>query len=527
MEPALDENSLNLIGYTASFCQVFGSIFAARHLRYISNKKIVSLFGGSSFSLPEGGRTLQKWGLDGIIVVGSGEGPLHNLLEFTLKHEETSASRYMGSVEAENIVNVIRIGQAHKPVELAMSKSYMRSLPDPSFDDYFEQLKLLCSDHKAYQYACENFVSLPLEGSRGCFAKCDFCHNPNITSDFTTLTGVQVAERSLRMAEKYGVKDITFVDSVCNTWAEGYADRLLDKEAYMHAFMELRVHAPEIFWTKLALSGATALQLGIEAISDPLLTSMRKGTSVMQNLAATKYMAEMGTKDASNLIIYHPRSTVDDVEETKRVMKLLEHFPVFHLSRFVVSYASPIYNELSDDKKNELNRGFDWLPRELEAYGWPRHLSYTWPNKWSSKHSIQAWANFQKWYEEHTRNLDKLEITPEFNVEKQNDRLLFFDTRFNETKTYTLNDDYAEIYNLCHAPQRMSRLVRSTNIPKSKIEDILINLTERKSLIKVNDTYLSIAIRPKSELIQNYLAKRESKSVNLPLKTSTDIHTVL
>jgi radical SAM superfamily enzyme YgiQ (UPF0313 family) len=508
--PSLREDCLNVIGMTASFCQVLGSVFAARHIQQNTQAPVLFVFGGSSYSLPEGTRTLSRWGIDGLLVAGSGEAPLQQLLEACLAlepHEPPAAT-----IASRGLVNVTRIGDAPRPLDLSMAKDYMGQLPDPNYDDYFAALRAMCSDNGAYQYALGNLVSIPLEGARGCFAKCDFCHNPNITSQFRSLTGDQVAQRALSMIDRYGVPDITFVDSVSNTWAEGYADYLLARGRVVKAFAEMRVHAPEAFWVKLALSGCTTIQLGVESIAEPLLKSMRKNTTVMQNLAATKYMAEMGTSNASNLIIHHPKSTVADVQETRRVMKHLEHFPIFSLSSFVVSYASPIYNELSEEKKAQLHRGFDWLADEFEPYTWPRHLSYTWPREWYDPETLRAWLDFQAWYADHERELRSRPAWPTFTVDRMGDRLALTDTRFGQDRRYTLSGNAMRVFDICHVPRTAEQVVQETGLAAPVVAAELATQEADKSLIRIGDRYLSIAFRPRSELIQNWRSKPDRRA---------------
>ncbi len=213
--PSLDGNALNIIGYTASFCQVFGSVFAARHMSRLELPRILNLFGGSSFSLPEGRRTLSAWGIDGLIVKGTGEAPIDRLFTAALDLSDSSAEddirRLMASSGGSN-VSCVR--ERDYDIDLTHSQAALDQLPDPDYGDYFQELRGLCQDEATYRAVCREFVSLPIEGSRGCFAKCDFCHNPNITAEFRSLTGVQVAERTLRLTRRYGVENVTFVDSV-------------------------------------------------------------------------------------------------------------------------------------------------------------------------------------------------------------------------------------------------------------------------------------------------------------------------
>lgn len=512
--PLLKRDRVNVIGFTASFCQVFGSILAARHIQRMTDIPVVFLFGGSSFSLPEGLRALEAWGLDGFVIMGSGEAPLHEFLQTCLEVEDIAAAA--DHLEQANLINVCRVGRPAKPIDLRMAKRYMDALPDPNYASYFSDLRTLCEGEDTYRFLLNRFVSLPVEGSRGCFAKCDFCHNPNITSEFRSLSGTAVAERVERLTARYGVPDITFVDSVSNTWAEDYADLLLARGETIKAFMELRVHAPETFWTKLALSGATTLQLGIEAISDPLLSNMRKATTVAQNIAATKYMTELGTRDASNLIIQHPRSTLYDVQETIRVMRLLEHLPVFHLSRFVVSHASPIYNELTDEQKQQLSTGFDWLPRTLERFGWPRHLSYTWPQEWMDPAVSKAWIDFQSWYRQHVQDLGNRTLEPTLSVTSVPEGLLIEDTRYGRRKELLLSGDDAFLYELCHKPHRKDQIIKVTGWAEERVAPVLERFVQDGIVLDAGDYYLSIALRSRQTLLDN-LAKSDKAPKGRPI----------
>jgi len=69
---------------------------------------------------------------------------------------------------------------------------------------------------------------------------------------------------------------------------------LIERKLRITAFMECRVHHPEVYWTKLALAGVEAIQVGIEALSPTLIRSMNKGTRAKQNLLVQKWLKELG-----------------------------------------------------------------------------------------------------------------------------------------------------------------------------------------------------------------------------------------
>lgn len=510
--PCFRNDGLNIVGLTTTFAQVFASIFTVNYIRKHSGNQVLFVFGGASMSLPEATLILQRWGVSGLIVTGSGEIPLAQIVQSCLDSDSGCANDIIEAVHSKKIVNVTKIGLPRTPIDLNMSKSFLESVPDPDYDEFFANLRSLCEDEHVFRALVDGFVSIPLEGSRGCFARCDFCQNPNITSQFRTLKGQKVAERSLRVCSRYGKRHVFFTDSVCNSWAEEYADVILGQDDRIAAFMEMRVHAPERFWTKLAASGVTEVQLGIEAVSETLLKAIGKGTTVIQNLRAAKYLAELGVRSLSNLITHHPKSSTTDVDETMRIVRLLEHFPEFCLSPFVVSYASPVYNELGEDQKTRLVRGFEWLPMDLRKYSFPRDLAYSYPEEWLDPAVVVAWDEFRDWYESDWKRVTARRPTLSVN-KKGREELVVVDTRFRQNLCYTLEGPAARILNLCHAGVTVTEIVDRTGLGHDIVRSNLRELLTGAILIEASGRYLSLPLRPRQELLDNLQRRSGALSI--------------
>ena len=457
--PSLASEHLNVIGMTATFAQFFASIFAAKFIRDNTDKSLLFVFGGASMSLPEAARALHLWEVPSLFVTGAGEGPLEKILNCCLELKPEHANLALDHISERGIVNVNQTGCAAKPINLNLSRSEMDGIGDPDYDEFFSNLRSLCASSDVYDQLLE-LIAIPIEGSRGCFARCDFCQNPNITTRFRSLTGQQVAARARRLTGRYRADRLYFADSVCNSWAEDYADDLLAHSQSFSAFMEMRVHAPESFFAKLAVVGVKEMQLGIEALSDPLLRAIGKGTSVLQNLRAAKYLAELGIKSASNLITHHPKSTVADIEETKRVIRLTRHFPQLSLSRFVISYASPIYNALSAEQLGTLTRGFTWLPEDLKDYSLVRDLAYPYPDAWLDPELDAEWETFRRWYNDMQARSGLAKLV----VECRDSVLEITDTRFDAMRRHRLTGETSKVFNLCHAGPTFAALVNTSGL---------------------------------------------------------------
>ena len=506
--PALAEDGLHVVGFTTTFAQVFASVFVARELRACAPSRPLVVFGGTSMSVPEVRSALNTWGIEGLVVQGSGEVPIEALLRACLELATPDAQLALDHVDARQIVNIDRIGARARPLDLSLPRDFLASLGDPEYADYFERLRTLCSDPSVHAGVLD-LVALPLEGSRGCFARCDFCQNPAITTQFRTLGGQAVAERALRVADRYDVHRVYFTDSVCNTWAEAYAERVCARGRTLDAFMEMRVHAGEAFFTRLALSGVSEMQLGVEAVSRPLLRAMAKGTTPWQNLRAVKYLAELGVKCSSNLITHHPRSTVADVEETRRVVDHLDHLAPFSLSRFVLSYGSPLYWALSAERRAALQVGFDWLPAHLRPLSTVRDLAYPYPDDWLSPDLVEAWDELRQWM----RSRESHSERPTLTVTRAEGHFRVEDGR--RTVVHRLVGAEAAVLDACHAAPSIRRLPMVVGLPPADVDRALANLVARDLVLLVDAHALALPLRPRAELI-DALAKHASSSPDSP-----------
>ncbi len=378
-------------------------------------------------------------------------------------------------------------------MDLGISREQMAAIGDPDYDEFFTLLEGFCPDPRLRKQLLAQ-IAIPVEGSRGCFAKCDFCQNPQITSAFQTLDGADVARRVQRLQARYGVSRIYFADSVCNSWADSYARQMLHDGQSLPSFMELRVHAPERVFTNLGLAGVNEIQLGVEAVSEPLLKAMRKGTRVWQNLRAVKYLAELGIRSVSNLITHHPRSTVDDVAETCRVVAALSHLARFTLSQFVVSYGSPLWNELTETQRASLQRGFTWLPEDLRPYSTQRDPAYPYPRAWLTPEVAAAWDSFRGDYARAGAS-----VLATLRIEE---RRTVYDGRGPGSEvTYELGDDAAALLALGHHAPLISQTRETGGLTARRFDDAMAELARLGLVLDLGERYLSLPLRPRSDLV--------------------------
>ena len=320
------------------------------------------------------------------------------------------------------------------------------------------------------------------------------------------------------LASRYPGPTIFFVDNVCDTWAERYAEQLLERGLRYEAFMELRAHHPEFFWTKLALAGVNNIQIGVETLSPGLLAKMGKGTRVFQNIAVQKYLKELGVKSCSNLIFWHPGSTLVDVTETRRALEQLSHLDELSTIKFVLVAGSPLYYSLPLEERQRLQPALGRIPAAVREFAF--RFGHVPPARMNlDRETDKAWQELEDWYEDlkarcrsHPHQLAVTRIAP--------DRLRVLDSRFGELREHLLDGADAMIHDFCHAPRKKEHIESGTGLSAAHVGEGLASLVQRKLLYDTEGFYISLALRPRDELIQCYYQKLRTPSAATIVSTT-------
>lgn len=515
--PSLSSESLNVIGFTLNFDQVYASLFAAKTiLRHAPDKKILFLFGGSNAAYPRVAKVVGRFGLPALGVLGEGEAKLAAILRLAHENENLDARR-ISALCAGMIPGTYDLSPSDPKFPsdrrglFSSQLKDLREVPVPDYEEYFEKLETaVLPVWMGTGMLTERTMSLPMEGTRGCFAKCDFCNLNTSWDGFRKIEAEDIIEKVGSLLDRYPARYVFFTDNVCDTWAEDYADFLLKNGTRIPAFMEMRAHHLEAYWTKLALSGVNNVQVGIESVAPGLLKAMSKGTQVYQNLVAQKHLCELGILSDSNLITHHPKSTLEDVRVTREIVEQIPHFRNFHLSPFVLSYESPLYRELSEEEKESLS-SHQWirLPKPWDKFLIPQ-FEFKMPRSRLDPQVMRAWDGFNRWYKRHVSKIDD-DVT--MTVRRDlNGRVIIEDKRFDREDTFELNEDESRIYDLCHRGPTLEFLFANSGLGKEKTLNILSAMIREKIVLAVEGHFIALAMRPREELIVNLLKGRSEVS---------------
>lgn len=515
-----DSDTLEVYGFTINYDQVTASLFMAREIlrRARHPENVLFLFGGMSAADPASVALIRRFGLPAFGVLGEGELKLRQVL--------SACAAAQTPAEARAATSAVRGVYAFSaPPDLWVKDKAMyeeqlgalRELPIPDFREYYDVLDRHYRAGPARDEA-HRHVELPIEGTRGCFAKCTFCGLNYLWSGFRKMPASDVVDRVRRYQQRYPLHRLKFVDNVCDTWAEAFADTLNGQGVRAPAFMELRAHHPETFWTRLALSGLETVQIGIEAVSANVMRLIQKGTTVAQNLLVQKYLFELGIESTSNLITHYPGSTPEDVEETRRVLERISHLSPFTLTRFALAMGSPLFETLSPEQRRALvPRGAGRLPRSLAHYG--LEFGYEVPAQLLSDDARHAWTGFHRWYRS-WRGRHEGARRPVLTCRSLADgQLRIEDSRFTSRAVSTVYDaEAAAVYAQCHAGKRVAELVSATGLSESRVRAHLEPMLERSHLYDAGGRLLALATRRRDELLINLThAKPLAKAAARPL----------
>ena len=354
-----------------------------------------------------------------------------------------------------------------------------------------------------------------MEGSRGCFCSCDFCALNRTWQGFRKRPAEQIVNDTLALSRKYHTSHVQFVDNVCDAWAKEYARTLVQNRIQVQSFMELRAAHPERFWTLLALAGVETIQVGIEALSSPLLNAIGKGTSVVQNVAAHKHLSEVGIRPSHNLMMHHPASTLADVRETGRILKQITHLGAFHMVDFALIPGSPLYERLSNEERARLRPTCTFkLPAGASRYA----LEYSFELPESLKPSpdvFRAW-NFLKRQYQHEQRRNRRRRTRLEVIRAASDVLRITDTRDDKVLFYDVAGAAAQIYDACHCGLKLDEIVATTGLTSVAVKTELTRFLRSKLVLQIDDYYLSLATRPRNELLQRFYESESNRLVGAP-----------
>ena len=493
-----------LVGFSVSLCQLTSALYFIKRIKK-KFPELIIVIGGSTFSGSATGDFFKLFPEVDAVINGEGELPFRQLIDCLKK---------LPSLSGVPTIKGLSLPEAAKDHNAAVGFQQitsLNSLPPPDYDDYFSLLKSFDSQNIF-------FPTLPIETSRGCWwqqpnvsgkappripgraAGCAFCNLNLQWEGYRTKEPSQVVDEIDHLTAKHQTLSVSMVDNVLprNTSAEVFAklDRL---KKDLRLFSEIRATTSWVELKAMAKAGTQEVQIGIEALSTPLLKKLHKGTTTIQNLEIMKNCEALGIENISNLILYFPGSDERDVALTLRSIEFALPYRPLKTAAFWLGRGSPVWQ---DPKSYGIRAVFNhpnWallFPREI--FQSLEFMIQAYRGDLGCQRKI--WQPVKKkvatWHRIYTELHKGPNPSPILSLRDGGNFLIIRQGRLNaEPLNHRLKGTFRLIYLFCRHHRSLKKIRdRFPTFSEDKIVAFLKMMVDKKLMFEENNRYLSLAV---------------------------------
>jgi len=485
-------NQYDIIGFTSVYSQQVASLALARRIKERWPDKIIA-FGGANCHEEMGRALLRLFSFVDWVFNG----------EADLSFPEAVALWFAGELP-QGVPGVAYRCEDQIVQQGSGRPPEMDSLPYPDFDDYFIALQKWAPDYL-------DCAPISLEFSRGCWwgkkSQCTFCGLNCRALDFRSKSARRAEAEIKQLTERYGVDRVILTDSILNMrFFKTLFPALAQWGGLEELFLEAKANLNREQVRLLKSAGVTLFQPGIESLDTEMLSYMRKGTTLLQNVQFLKWAREYGLYPTWNLLYGFPGENPEAYRRMAALVPSVVHLcPPMDLSPVLFVRFSPIleqsrqrglynvrahggYRSIYPFESEDLDELAYFFDCDFE--GKDRISSYIDP----LKNQVQSWK--QSWNSQGAPALICEQV--------REDRILIHDTRPCHTSHHDeLEGDLAMAYWACDAARRIETLTREIGERRGKdyrgdasLRRGLDDLVARRLMLCEKDRYLSLAVRP-------------------------------
>jgi anaerobic magnesium-protoporphyrin IX monomethyl ester cyclase len=221
--------------------------------------------------------------------------------------------------------------------KLGHAEYFFPKVGDPQASDFSKDPQVL-EPHRAGK----RIALLP--GSKGCVARCTFCHRWDKGIRYIPVP--EVMKRIDFLIQKYNVGYISFADENFGTdrkWLALFIEEIKSRDIIWRVGgMRVNTINPEAI-KKMKDAGCIYIQFGMESGSQKMLDVMEKVTKIEQNYNAIKWLAENKFFTTVQLVIGMPGETPETIEETCRFTSfVVEQSPQADPNALSINFAQAL-----------------------------------------------------------------------------------------------------------------------------------------------------------------------------------------
>jgi ribosomal peptide maturation radical SAM protein 1 len=322
--------------------------------------------------------------------------------------------------------------------------------------------------------------------------------------EFRRKSAERILSELQEQSSRYRTLNFLMTDAILDQYyfAELFP-KMKDQECDFRIFYESKAHLSYDKVQKLRDAGVLHLQPGIESLSTPILRSIRKGTTALQNIRILKWCREFGINALWNIIYGFPNEPIEEYSRMVALLPSLSHIQPPSLVRLVLDRFSP-YQITPKDFGLEITGPPSYYPyvfqksprviREFSNFAYRFEYRYL-DNREPEEYIGEMRAVIEEW----TRTFQPERITLRY--ERGPNFVTIIDERLGLPKgRYTLEGVDATIYLMCDdgaTPKTIiSRIVNQGQDAPSEtyIVDVLKELVLARLLYHEDGRYLSLAI---------------------------------
>ena len=456
----------------------------------------VVVFGGASCRGEMGTQLLRSFPFIDAVSTGEGEDVLPELVRRLLAGEPLAD--IPGLLTPGSLLGSAQIDPSggDRPVAAVVD---LDALPLPDYGDYFARLA-------ASPLRGTFAPRLPFETSRGCWwgekCRCTFCGQASDTMTYRAKRPARALDELAELTSRHPTCPIFVTDEIlAPAYFEEVVPQLQTRVPDLRVvYFEVRADLRKEQLRLLAESGVRRLEVGIESLSTPVLTLMRKGTTALQNVQLLKWGQELDVELIWNLLWGFPGEDEAEYRRMATVVPLLAHLQppnavgTFRLDRFSPIFEDPDGFGITDVRPYPAYEYvYDLPPEALRRLAYSFVFDYREPQP-VERYTLPLAMRVAEWKEHHAQS--RLAFAEE------GERVVLFDSRpgSDAEEVTVLDGEHRLLYLACDGSRHVTQLAgelaaaRGAAASVEEVHDLLTPLVEQGFTLRDGDAYLSLAV---------------------------------
>jgi len=207
---------------------------------------------------------------------------------------------------------------------------------------------------------------VPVTGSRGCVRKCTFCEIHEHWK-FMQRNPSLIVEEISAVLDKFPAAHIHFTDSLINGSLPSF-NKLIEllkpiKQSYPEFswggqfIVRNEKQCKDEYWKKIADSGGSLFEIGVETGSDTLRAEMKKNFTNRDLKNTIEYMEKYKIKCVFLLLVGYPTETEDDFNQTIKMLEAYQPYANKVIESIQAGWTAqihpgtPLYSSSKNDNK--------------------------------------------------------------------------------------------------------------------------------------------------------------------------------